>query len=216
MKGGFHSRKRNKRKRTRRKRNKIIKGGGLEWKGFRLDSDYDSEKQTHGKYKIRDIIKVLESYRQLDNFNCPYIDTFINFFTDHCNMIFYGPNGYIAGFIQYNPVEFGDEKLIWIDYLCCWFSSLVENGYETKKTDDYSAGQIMMAMTISDLSKKYSGYKIWLASEAGAVNYYKSCGFTQGEKNEFSYDIVSGLDVETVLEGFTKKAAEKAAVLEDS
>jgi hypothetical protein len=214
---GFHSRKRNKikrkRKRTRRKRNKIIKGGGLEWKGFRLDSDYDSEKQTHGRYNLSDIIKVLESYPlQLDNFYCPYIDIFIGRFTDYRNMIFYGPNGYIAGFIQYNPVESRHEKLIWIDYLCCWFSSLVENGYETKITDDYSAGQIMMAMTISDLSKTNSGYKIWLTSEAGAVNYYKSCGFTQGEKNEFSYDIKPDLDVETVLKGFTKKVA----VLEDS
>jgi hypothetical protein len=198
-----NSRKRNSRARSRRynKRSKIIKGGGISWNGFSLISNND------GEYNPAVLATTLEGYPGGD-LNCDFIPTIVADLrktpnSPNANLIFYGPGRtYICGFVQYISHE--DDKLIQIPYLCCWFRILVNAGIETYLKGGYSAGQVMMAMTISYLSIKYTGYTIYLISSPNAVNYYISCGFNSdpGNKQVMRYLITSSLDTDSVISGF--------------
>jgi len=201
-----NSRKRNNRKRSRRynKRSKIIKGGAIEWNNFRLLSNNDND------YITDEMATTLESYPGAD-LNCDFIPTIVaDLRTPQPseNMIFYGPNGnYISGFVQY--ISHKNDKLIQIKYLCCWFRLLVDSGLETYLEGKYSAGQVMMAMTISYLSKNHKEYTIVLISSPASVKYYRTCGFVSDIDNEriMRYKLESVLNPDSVISQFEPNRA---------
>ena len=207
----LNNRTRSKRTRSKsyNKRNKIIQGGGIEWNGFHLISNYDDE------YIPAKMLNKLKSYNRR-NTKCIFIENLVNDLNEpepSANMIFFRPNKdtgyqYISGFVQYTTDEVKLE--IQITNLCCWFKSLVELKLETNLEGNYSAGQIMMAMTISYLSKKYKNYTIWLSpyNNGKVIKYYKNCGFSfKGDpKKEWimRYKIPNDeVDIKSVIEKFT-------------
>jgi hypothetical protein len=197
----MNSRKRRKRVRRKKTRSKkIIKGGARQWKGFTLDSSNDN------------IERELERYK----FVCPYIgDIQTGIKLNRTTLILYGPNHHVAGVVQYEISSMqavAGQTLILINNLCCWFKALVyhERKYEAKLTEDYSAGQIMMVMTILTFLETYKNCKIRVFAAEGSELYYKSCGFVDKGGNFFTYEIKPDLDMETILSKFTKNYASKS------